>query len=190
MHYCLYLFTKKLPSNNKILEIMKPYDEEDFEYDVDGEIIGGYPVFSWDWYQIGGRYKGDLKLKVDKNDKYYHWEYYAREPRNNRLFISSVLTTMKESIKPEWMFKEEDYFSVMGMKDGILYVDGARCCDIKNYEDLDCYICIDDIDNLVIARDTWNGNSFVKNEKFDDKLHSILENRKDDGFLTVIDIHD
>lgn len=44
MHYCLYLFTKKLPSNNKILEIMKPYDEEDFEYDVDGEIIGGYPV--------------------------------------------------------------------------------------------------------------------------------------------------
>ena len=190
MHYCLYLFTKELPTESKISDIMKPYDENGFEYDDEGERLGGYPIFSWDWYQIGGRYKGDLKLKIDESDEYYNWRFYAREPRNNRLFISSVLTTMKENIEPEWMFKEEDYFSVMGSRDDILYVDGARCCDIKNYEDLDCYICIDDVDNTVIARETWNGDAFIKDEQFDDKLHSILENRREEGFLTVLDIHD
>lgn len=77
MHYCVHLLTKELPSENKIAAIMKPYnseliygsDEEDKQID--------YPVFTWDYYQIGGRYKAELKLKVDEegsaNREYYNW---------------------------------------------------------------------------------------------------------------------
>ena len=30
MHYCLLLITKEMPSENRISEILKPYDEEIF----------------------------------------------------------------------------------------------------------------------------------------------------------------
>ena len=58
MHYCVHLLTKELPSENKIAEIMKPYNSE-LIYDSDDEEDKqiDYPVFTWDYYQIGGRYK-------------------------------------------------------------------------------------------------------------------------------------
>lgn len=193
MHYCVHLLTKELPSENKIAEIMKPYNselvyssgnEEDKQID--------YPVFTWDYYRIGGRYKAELKLKVDEegsaNSEYYNWGYYDRQDRNGRLFWSSLLSTLKENITPEWMYHEEDWFMNMGFGDGHILVDGAKQSDVINIDKLGCYICILP-DGSAIARDSWNGKAIVKDEKFDEKYRQAITDNMD-GFITVLDIHD
>lgn len=192
MHYCALLITKELPSENKIYEIMKPYYYDNAEYDENDNRITPYPVFEWDWYRIGGRYNGKLKLKIDENNEYYHWGYYAREDRNKRLFYSYLLIEMKNFVEkgkiPSWMYREEDYFNSMGYRDGFLYVDGARIDDLLNFEEQSCYICIDANGNA-IARESWDGKTFVKDEYFDEKLEEIKRNSKG-MFVTVLDIHD
>lgn len=192
MHYCVHLLTKELPSENKIAAIMKPYnselvygsDEEDKQID--------YPVFTWDYYRIGGRYKAELKLKVDEegsvNSEYYNWGYYDRQDRNGRLFWSSLLSTLKENITPEWMYHEEDWFMNMGFDDGYILVDGAKQNDVLNINKLGCYICILP-DGSAIARDSWNGKDIIKDEKFDEKYKQAITDNMD-GFITVLDIHD
>lgn len=192
MHYCVHLLTKELPSENKIAAIMKPYnseliygsDEEDKQID--------YPVFTWDYYQIGGRYKAELKLKVDEegsaNREYYNWGYYDRQDRNGRLFLSSLLSTLKENITPKWMYHEEDWFMNMGFGDGYILVDGAKQSDVLNINKLGCYICILP-DGSAIARDPWNGKDIIKDEKFDEKYKQAITDNMD-GFITVLDIHD
>lgn len=192
MHYCVHLLTKELPSENKIAAIMKPYnseliygsDEEDKQID--------YPVFTWDYYQIGGRYKAELKLKVDEegsaNREYYNWGYYDRQDRNGRLFLSSLLSTLKENITPKWMYHEEDWFMNMGFGDGYIFVDGAKQSDVLNINKLGCYICILP-DGSAIARDSWNGKDIIKDEKFDEKYKQAITDNMD-GFITVLDIHD
>lgn len=192
MHYCVLLITKEFPSEDKIAEIMQPYCWANIGRDEnDGGIIS-YPVFTYDWYSIGGRYNGSLKLKINKNDEYYRWGYYAREDRNKRLFYSTLLSDMKNFCKkgntPSWMYREEDYFNSMGYRDGFLYVDGARIDDLLNFEEQNCYVCID-VNGNAIARESWNGDTFVKDEHFDEKLEVIK--RKSKGmFVTVLDIHD
>ena len=192
MHYCALLITKELPSEDKIAEIMQPYYYENIECDKYGNRIAPYPIFTWDWYQIGGRYNGNLKLKIDKNDESYNWGFYDREGRNKRLFYSYLLSKMERFVKdgriPSYMYSEEDYFSSMGSRDGYLYVDGARIDDLLNFEEQSCYICIDANGNA-IARETWDGETFVKDEDFDEKLEEIKKNSQG-MFVTVLDIHD
>ena len=193
MHYCVHLLTKELPSENKIATIMKPYNSElVYSSDEEEDKQIDYPVFTWDYYRIGGRYKAELKLKVDKegsaNSEYYNWGYYDRQDRNGRLFWSSLLSTLKENITPEWMYHEEDWFMNMSFGDGYILVDGAKQSDVLNINKLGCYVCILP-DGSAIARDSWNGKDIIKDEKFDEKYkQAITDNMA--GFITVLDIHD
>ncbi len=192
MHYCVHLLTKELPSEDKIAEIMKPYNSELVYGSDDEDKQIDYPVFTWDYYLIGGRYKAELKLKVDEegsaNSEYYNWGYYDRQGRNGRLFWSSLLSTLKENITPEWMYHEEDWFMNMGFGDGHILVDGAKQSDVLNMDKIGCYICILP-DGSAIARDSWNGKDIVKDEKFDEKYKQAITDNMD-GFITVLDIHD
>ena len=192
MHYCVHLLTKELPSENKIAEIMKPYNSELVYGSDEEEKEIDYPAFTWDYYRIGGRYKAELKLKVDEegsaNSEYYNWGYYDRQDRNGRLFWSSLLSTLKENITPEWMYHEEDWFMNMGFGDGYILVDGAKQNDVLNIDKLGCFICILP-DGSAIARDSWNGKDIIKDENFDEKYKQAIADNMD-GFITVLDIHD
>jgi hypothetical protein len=193
MHYCVLLITKNFPYESEIAEIMQPYNYENVAFDEDGNRLTPLPVFTWDWYQIGGRYNGKLKLKIDKDDESYNWGYYDRDGRNERLFYSYLLTKMKsfaEKGGPLWMYSEEDYFNSMGCRDGFLYVDGARIDDLLNFESEieNCYACIDS-DGNAIARESWDGTMWVIDEQFNEKLEVIKQNSKG-MFVTVLDIHD
>lgn len=138
MHYCLLLITREMPSENRISEILKPYDEENLECDETGEIIS-FPIFTYDWWEIGGRYASKLKLKID------------------------------------------DCYS------SVRYADIAEIDRLLNFDEIDCFICID-FDENVIARETWNGHAFVKDEDFDKKLAEIKAKSKG-MFATILDIH-
>lgn len=140
MHCCLLLITREMPSENRIAEILKPYDEENLECDETGEIIF-FPIFTYDWWEIGSRYSGKLKLKID----------------------DCYLVTK------------------------IAYMNGARIDNLINFDEIDCFVCIDSDEN-VIARETWNGHTFVKDEDFDRKLTEIKKKSKG-MFATILDIH-
>ena len=195
MHYCVQLLTKELPSEEDIRRIMQPYNDDvvygnDDEEDENVEIIR--PVFTWDWYQIGGRYKARIKMKADSDDSenrdYYNWGYYDRNERNGRLFWSSLLSTLKKHIHPNFMYSEEDWFMNMGFCDKYMLVDGARQKDVLNLYDIGCYIVILP-DGSAIARDSWNGKEFIEDANFDEKHKKALEDNMD-GFITILDIHD
>jgi hypothetical protein len=138
MHYCLLLITREMPSENRISEILKPYDEENLECDETGEIIS-FPIFTYDWWEIGGRYANKLKLKID------------------------------------------DCYPLAR------YVDIAEIDRLLNFDEIDCFVCID-FDENVIARETWNGHAFIKDEDFDRKLTEIKKKSKG-MFATILDIH-
>lgn len=188
MHYAALLFTENLPNEQDIAETMKPYSWDNLKYDDEDKLIGEYPVFTYDYYVIGGRYKAAIKLSVEGNEDYYGWKYYSMESRNGRLFWSCMLSKMKEHIKPGFLFSEEDYFMNIGFGDGFLYVDGARSCDILNYEELESYICIDS-DGSAIAQSSWNGTEFIEDKDYDAKSKALLKKHKN-GFVTMLDIHD
>jgi hypothetical protein len=76
----------------------------------------------------------------------------------------------------------------MGANEEFLYVDGARIKDLLNFDEVSCYICID-ADGNAIAVESWDGNNFIKDENFDEKLKAIKENSKE-YFATILDIHD
>jgi len=66
-------------------------------------------------------------------------------------------------------------------------MNGARIDNLLNFDEIDCFVCID-FDENVIARETWNGHAFIKDEDFDKKLAEIKAKSKG-MFATILDIH-
>ena len=189
MHYSCLIITKEFPTNDVLEKALAPFhDDVVYKQPEESRV---YPVFMWDYWQIGGRYAGLFKLTVENEEK-YKWHYYMNNPRNGRLFRSYLLDKMKgfaeESRKPNFMYKEEDYFTSMGFLDGFLYVDGAKVCDIINFSEVSCYCCIDQNGNA-IARETWDGNSWNVDPMFDEKMKNIIANSRD-WYACIVDIHD
>lgn len=71
---------------------------------------------------------------------------------------------------------------------GYILVDGAKQSDVLNIDTLDCYICILP-DGSAIAKESWDGNDFIKDENFDKKYRQAIADNVN-GFITIIDIHD
>ena len=192
MHYCCLLFTDKIPSEEEIHNRLQPFYEPAFFEDDSAD--KEYPRFLWDWYSIGGRYKGGIKLKVDFEDKEnrekYEWLYLTRNLRNKRLFISSLLTHLEKTAqeKKYSFYDESEWFSSMGIEDGFLYVEGAEVNDILNYEDLSCF-CYLDSNGTANARSYWDGVQWIDNKNFDEELEEV-KNKNKGKFVTIIDLHD
>lgn len=187
MHYCTLLFTKELPSEEEVSQILAPYSEEDF-YDNDDGLIP-YPIIVWDWYQTGGRYSASLKLDTTQDGDTYRWEYFEHNPRNNRLFVSTLLSTLQRWCPDDekWRFHEENYFDGLGYRDGYIRVDGAKISDLVNAGDVDCYQFIDS-NGIAHARSSWDREKFVENAHFEEELEQCWKNNAD-GFVTVLDLH-
>ena len=76
----------------------------------------------------------------------------------------------------------------MGYRDGYILVDAARQKDILNLDELGCFGCVLP-DGSAIARESWTGNGFVEDDKFEEKYKKAVADNMD-GFLTVLDVHD
>lgn len=185
MHHCLMLFAKEFPTKEKIETMMKKYAWENNHSDDHDE----YPQFTYDWYEIGGRYNGSIKLKVDFEDEKYRWQYHTREPRNGRLFWSYLLSAIQKNENP-FIYNETRYLCSMGANDGFLYVDGAWITDIINFDKQDCYTFMTD-DGEAYSREWWNGDKRIPNTDFEECLKIVKEKAKEENqFVTIIDYHD
>lgn len=197
MHYCCLLFTEKIPTHDEIDKIMKPFSDEevykDYEEDDDGNPIGekpNYPAFMWDYWLIGGRYNGLLKLKVDFDENSQNNEKYKClfcEDRNGVLFHSYLISEMQKD-RPKWLYSEDKCYNAMGFIDGFLRVDGADIDDLLDFDKFECY-CYVDLDGNGNSRNRWDGKDFIPNPNFDAQLAE--QKLKCQGkFVTVLDIHD
>ena len=190
MHYCTYIFTEKIPTNEDIDRVMAPFYEGDFYRKLDEGSDSERPAFLWDWCVLGGRYCGNIKLRIDEDNEEYKWHIYMPGGREGKIFRSSIFKTLSSGEKI--FFSEEDYYPYMGYHDGYLYVDGAYAKDIMNIDDLQCYQFIDE-NGMGFARESWNdaAEKFEKDELFDVEFKATIERAKENNlFITVIDCHD
>ena len=182
MHCCLMFLSRKLPADEDIATALQPYRSEDYYSKADAGVSVERPLFTWDWWQLGGRYAGRLKLRVDPNDRdsEYQWMFYAKQPRAGRLFRSQLIERSLENQRLR-LLGEEDLFLSMGRRDGYIYVDGAKIADCLNFAEqcTACYIVLCD-DGTALVRD---------DEGFDEAVQALCEEKKD-GYVTYIDIHD
>lgn len=171
MHYCGYIITNKIPTKEEIRNILKPYDENENDN----------LEFAWDWYGIGGRYGGKLKIKFnpDENED----GYYSFKDRNYKYFISNELEEIKQRFP---YFDEIRHLIYMGLKDKILYVDGAYYKDIINFDITNCYFVIDENQKLYV-RELWKNREWIENKEFEENIKKL---ELKDKFITVIDLHD
>lgn len=63
--------------------------------------------------------------------------------------------------------------------------------DLANLDEIASYNCIDDVCGEVITRSYWDGNKFIDDNDYADKLAVIKERSKGKGYYaTMVDIHD
>lgn len=188
MHYKCLLITTQFPTTNIIATILEPFNSENYYAEHDDN-TKDYPAFMWDWYQIGGRYNGAIKLRCDqKNNEKYRWEYIQSGGRNGICFWSYLLTKMQEFSGGSFRYIEDDYYPSMGSRDGYLYVDSAIISDILNFDDIESYCCIDK-NGAAYSRESWNGDDWIVDQEYDAKIQNVKKNSSE-CFATIIDLHD
>lgn len=187
MHYCCLIFTKEFPTDEVLEKVLKPFNSEDFYDQPEEQRVR--PAFTWDWYVVGGRYGGEIKLKVDRDDKKYKWSYIIDEPRNGRLFRSALLDTLAHYRRRTWdiAYRENYDFDYMGFADGFLYVDAALADDIQNISEMGCHCFVDQNGNA-FARAYYN-EEWETNQEFDTQLSNAKANCSG-CYICVVDLHD
>lgn len=184
MHYKCYVYTKEFPTDAVLGKMLEPFNEIDYENPL---------AFTWDWFALGGRYCAKLKLKACWNDKKYHWEYSNSDGfRAGRLFRSCLIEREKH-IKTAYIYREVDLAIYCGLNDGYIRCDGGLINELIDFEKeyAECF-CIVDSDGIGYSRETWKSDisDFIKNGEFDNIAKEVYERNKNDGYVTVIDLHD
>lgn len=197
MHYCCHLYTKEFPTDDVIAKAMAPYDEEKYYRERETDESIPRPAITYDYYIVGGRYGG--RLKLDWTKEKYEPNCFSRYRRAGRLFRSAFLErttygTMEWAIKDMDKKLEEVYaMRYCGAVEGSegMRVDGALICDLTNfYEIADVCYCVIDTDGKAYARETYNGDNWDDTSNFDETAKAIAEkNRENDCYLTIIDVH-
>ena len=120
----------------------------------------------WDWYVIGGRYAGRLRLK-DKTQKAYL--YYPDYPH---LYDREELEYLKK-LKAEG------------------YCDQARVKDISNLSEISCFAVVNDGKWYELGKMGWWGVVTERKEpdEWEAELKKLLENLPPDTLLTMFDCH-
>ena len=197
MHFCVAIITEEFPTDNVLEEKLAPFSEDAFynqfeDEDEDEEHISkakeDYPMLLWDWWQVGGRYSGYLKLKADYNDldTEYKWCFLEKTPRAGRLFRSGLL----ERLNQNSFYYEESAFGYLGISDGYIRVDGCKVKDAINFEEIviNHGVAFIGKDGQVFAREWWNGDDWIKDEQYEEKVKEAIKD-VDDCYVCFVDCH-
>lgn len=180
MHYCCLLITKEFPTDEVIEKKLEPYYIGDYYLLIEsGQAeVTKWPIL-WDFWKLGERYSGLLKLDTKKTEEKYKWHCFKNERRSGRVFRSKLLEKFMTEVKDPFIF-EEEYYSSMGLRDGFIYVDGGLICDMKQPIEIEGFYLID-IDGTVYSRENDAGT-------YGSEVKRILDERQD-CYITVLDLH-
>ena len=90
---------------------------------------------------------------------------------------------------------EWDWFEIGGRWNKSMKTQSGSCNmafveEIKDFENLDCYTFMTP-DGEAYSRKWWNGDDFIPNDDFEEKLKSAKDKaREENQFVTIIDYHD
>ena len=196
MHYCCHLFTRVFPTDDVIAAAMASFNSEEYYKRSETDESVQRPVFTWDYWIVGGRYGGQLKL--DSSLEKYEPGCFSRTRRAGQLFRNALLeraTFEIMELPPRDLYghmMEEVYaLRYCGGHENALRVDGALMRDLTNLEEIaDQCFCAVDVDGTAYARDIFDGEHFIDNPNFDGIVKEITEKNRNDCYLTVIDLHD
>ena len=194
MHYCIIVITEQFPTDDILDQKLRPFSDDTFygQFPDDEEIPEDAvrPQFTWDWWTVGGRYGGLLKLKIDEADEEYNWMYVAKEPRAGRLFRSDILEQINNK-KPWFCHDEERAFLYMGSREGYIHVDGCKIKDVIDFEDTVVNHGWGFIgkNGEAYSREYWTGKKYIKDELYEEKVKAAIQN-VEDCYVCYVDIHD
>jgi len=181
MHYHAEVYLKELGTSiqDQIQEILDPYNE-----DVDEP----NPKSFWDWWQVGGRWKGAHVPDYDANKDPDHQE---------RCWLcggTGVRPGGREQFGEEW-FKETGgcngcHGTGMATKWPTQWTphdkDVIPVSEVP--ENLTCYTIV--LLGKVLHEEEWNGEKFVKGKIDGKTIKEVLkENDITDGYLVTVDYH-
>lgn len=171
MHYHAEVWVHSLNNIEKqVEEAMSPFREEDEDEEAKG---------FWDWYQIGGRWKGehDPTYHIDKDPANFETcdlcggtgKRKDIEVANGCNRCGGTGTAMKWPT--QWGNHPLDVIPVKNIPNG-----------------LNCYtLLIPDVD--LLHKSEWNGETWIDTE-FKGKVKPELEKRNiKDGYLVTVDYH-
>lgn len=183
MHYCIRLFTKQFPTDEIIIDYLQPYNEDDFYMSEDED--KEYPQLLWDWWSLGGRYSGRLKLDVNNSDGDKDWGW--KKDRVNVFYRSKLMEFLKTD---KCFFDESRYYAELGYYEGYLRVDGAKISDLipGSIDEPNCFGFIRS-DGTVYTRSYYIGNGLIDNNDFDEVYKEYVKTHQDE-YVVTIDIHD
>jgi len=189
MHYCVAIITEDFPTNEVLEKKLAPYKAENFYKDDEEEETElkerPFPDILWDWWTVGGRYCGLIRLKVDEENDFYKWGYYTKDLRSKSLFRSDLLDNINENRRTLYIFDEDYVYGYFGKRYGYLHVDGARIRDIIDFEDT-----ITEHGYVFLGT---NGETFVRDtddeQKYKDDVLNAVKGLED-CYLTFVDIHE
>lgn len=175
MHYKTIVFTKTIVDEEELETILKPFDELE-EHDVE-------PPFTFDWWQIGGRYCGGVLAEVSTIDE-----------QNNGIYIKNIngveiLSMLFDRMENKGCLGCETNWYGYLLENRALKCDGAYVNKIKNKNAFDCFAFIG-LDGTSRARKSWDGSEYIDDKEFDYWLDKEIKKAKEqNAFMTVIDIH-
>ena len=180
MHFCMALLTKDFPTDKMISSVLAPYNEDRWYDREDWSPDDETPVFLWDWYELGGRYGGQVKLRINKDDKKYDWGCYPKVSRFERLFRVAIFQKEMDT------YFEPRIMRYLGIDDGFVRVDACAVADVIDPDVLaaDCFGFFTD-NGDVHTREEFNDDDLLYTKKAIEAVHEYQN-----GWISIIDCHD
>ena len=209
-------YTKKLELVKKYLdgtvtdkECHDFYCEEEDRVDKDGNILSTYnPESKWDWYSIGGRWSGELKIKKSKVKKYGSKEVdEALKGDIDWAAMNSITPEQREHAKRFWKYyvMEEPYPGTDEEKKKELgFTFYTKEYYLKRYKTIEGYlkslstwylraVLDDDGEWHEVGEMGWFGMSSESEDedaKWEEEFYDrFIKPLPEDAVLTVIDCH-
>jgi len=170
MHFHVELVTDKVPTEAEIEKLMAPF------YEGEGEQAD---VFAWDWWQVGGRWKGVHAEGYDAENDPSHKEVCdlckGTGKRTDMVVQDGCNgchgTGIKTTWPTQWGPHEMDTIPVEKVPEG-----------------LSCYCLIHG--GKAYPKETWTGKTFVETKESGSTVRQILKKLKvKSGYITTIDCH-
>jgi len=194
VHYKILFLTKKKPSMTEIKKTMEPY-----RWDNEDEDANYKKAFTHDFFKIGGRYAGSIIGIIPEGiKKTIGKDVYISHDDLFEIFTCNIRDMLLERNKAhcDWKIKsivenELLRYILPNPRPTEIICDGSPLEYVSDDSEIACWGIVKS-DGSAVTKEHWNGEDWVDTrEQFEDEYKTIMsEARKNNEYLTILDIHD
>lgn len=194
MHYKILFLTKKKPSMPEIKKIMEPYRWDDEDGDANYK-----KTFTHDYFDIGGRYAGSIIGTIPESIKRtIRKDVYISPDDLFGIFTCNIRDVLLERAKVHYDWRinhvaENELLRYLLPDPRLTKIicDGSPLEYVSDDSEMACWGIVKS-DGSAVTKEHWDGENWIdKREQFEDEYKTIMaEARKNNEYLTILDIHD